>query len=63
MNIATRQIATRQIATVDAARLIEAIRTTGLRFAAQVDGDQTTLIFTACESRAAADVIAAELSR
>jgi hypothetical protein len=56
-------ITTRIIATTDAARLIEAIRTAGLRFAAQVDGDQTTLIFTACEARAAADAIAAELSR
>jgi hypothetical protein len=56
-------IATRQIATIDAARLTEAIRTAGLRFAVQVDGDQTTLIFTACEAQAAADVIAAELSR
>jgi len=56
-------IATRIIATVDAARLIDAIRTAGLRYAAQVDGDTTTLIFTICEARAAADVIAAELSR
>jgi hypothetical protein len=56
-------IATRIIATTDAARLIEAIRTAAIRCAAQVDGDQTTLIFTACESRAAADVIAAELNR
>jgi hypothetical protein len=56
-------ITTRQIATTDAARLIEAIRTAAIRCGVQVDGDTTTLIFTACESRAAADVIAAELSR
>ena len=57
------QIATRIIATVDAARLIEAIRTAGLRFAVQVDGEQSLLIFTDCEAKAAADAIAAELSR
>jgi hypothetical protein len=56
-------IATRIIATTDAARLIEAIRTAGLRYAAQVDGDTTTLIFTECEAKVAANVIAAELSR
>jgi hypothetical protein len=57
------QIATRQIATIDAARLIEAIRTAAIRCGVQVDGDTTTLIFNQCDARAAADAIAAELSR
>jgi len=56
-------IATRQIATVDAARLTAALRDAAVPYAKQIDGDQTTLIFNERDARAAADVIAAELSR
>ena len=56
-------IHTRQIATVDAARIREALRTAGVRHAIQIDGDCATLAFLSDDARAAADAIAAELSR
>jgi hypothetical protein len=57
------QIATRQIATIDAARLTAALRDAAVPYAKQIDGDTTTLIFNQCDAQAAADAIAAELSR
>ena len=56
-------IATRIIATIDVARLTAALRSAAVPYAKQIDGDQTTLIFNERDAKAAADVIAAELSR
>ena len=55
--------ANRQVATTDSARLIEALKTNGIRVGVQVDGERTTLIFTECEAQRAAETIANELSR
>jgi hypothetical protein len=56
-------IATRIIATTDAARLTAALRDAAVPYAKQIDGEQTTLIFNERDAKAAADAIAAELSR
>ena len=59
----TMPTATRTIALTDAARLKAALTDAGVRVAVQIDGDDAQLIYLACDAQAAADAIAAELSR
>jgi hypothetical protein len=57
------QITTHTIPTADAPRLITALRSLGLRVAAQRDGSITTLIFLAEEAAEAIAAIDAETSQ
>lgn len=53
----------RTIAASDAARIKASLMDAGVRYAEQRDGDDTTLIFLACDAQAASDTIAKELER
>ena len=57
------KLKTRTIALTDAARIKTALTDAGVRVAIQIDGDDAQLIYLADDAQAAADAIAAELTR